>query len=90
MANFSKSLPQLACQSSKDLLRCAQPAIGEKCGAKAQQFAREYVEKFAIAIDRRCRLDESAKEENGEGVESKGNSKEGEESREEDANRYVG
>lgn len=58
---FSKSAPQVACQSSNNLFFCTAPAIKDKCGVKSEQFIKEYIEMFATAIDPDCIIGTSGK-----------------------------
>uniref|UniRef100_A0A915LY11 T20D4.11-like domain-containing protein n=1 Tax=Meloidogyne javanica TaxID=6303 RepID=A0A915LY11_MELJA len=57
--SFSRASPREACTSAKHLLECALPPIESKCGFEAGQFEREYVGRFAKALDPNCSLDGS-------------------------------
>uniref|UniRef100_A0A1I8AZZ9 DUF19 domain-containing protein n=1 Tax=Meloidogyne hapla TaxID=6305 RepID=A0A1I8AZZ9_MELHA len=57
--SFSKASPREACTSAKHLLECAVPSIESKCGFEAGQFEREYVGRFAKALDPNCSLEGS-------------------------------
>lgn len=56
VAEFSSSSPVIACKSSKKLLQCSIPVIGEKCGEIATQFVTQYIDKFGTTVDPLCKL----------------------------------
>uniref|UniRef100_A0A914VWD9 DUF19 domain-containing protein n=1 Tax=Plectus sambesii TaxID=2011161 RepID=A0A914VWD9_9BILA len=51
---FSKGAPTQACMTSNALLQCAMPSISDKCDEKAVSFVRNYVTRFATAVDHSC------------------------------------
>lgn len=51
---FSKGAPTQACMTSNALLQCAMPSISDKCDQKAATFVRNYVTRFATAVDHSC------------------------------------
>lgn len=53
---FSRSPPQIACQSSKKLLACSIPVINEKCGQLGVQFVTDYIDKFVNVVDPTCKI----------------------------------
>ena len=57
---FSRASPHEACTSAKHLLECAVPSVESKCGSEAGQFEREYVGRFAKALDQNCSLDSNS------------------------------
>lgn len=58
VSSFSKGAPNMACNSSNYLLKCALPPVAEKCGMEAADFVKEYVRRFANTIDPQCRIGE--------------------------------
>ncbi|CAG9531770.1 unnamed protein product [Cercopithifilaria johnstoni] len=56
VAEFSRSSPQIACQSSKKLLACSIPAISEKCDQLGAQFVIDYIDKFVNVVDPTCKI----------------------------------
>uniref|UniRef100_A0A0N5BM77 DUF19 domain-containing protein n=1 Tax=Strongyloides papillosus TaxID=174720 RepID=A0A0N5BM77_STREA len=57
VTNFSKGAPSEACSSSRTLLECSVDIIGDKCGETAKTWVKEYVQKFASAIDSSCQIE---------------------------------
>ncbi|EJD75350.1 hypothetical protein LOAG_17493 [Loa loa] len=56
VSEFSRSSPQIACQSSQKLLACSIPAINEKCGQVGAQFVTDYIDKFVNVVDPTCKI----------------------------------
>ncbi|MCP9258291.1 Protein F44E2.4 [Dirofilaria immitis] len=56
VSEFSRSSPQIACQSSKKLLACSIPIINEKCGQVGAQFVTDYIGKFVSVVDPKCNI----------------------------------
>uniref|UniRef100_A0A0N4ZYX3 DUF19 domain-containing protein n=1 Tax=Parastrongyloides trichosuri TaxID=131310 RepID=A0A0N4ZYX3_PARTI len=54
---FSKGAPSEACSSSRTLLECSVEIIRDKCGETAKTWVKEYVQRFASAIDPSCQLE---------------------------------
>jgi hypothetical protein len=55
--SFSRASPREACTSAKNLIECVIPSIESKCGLEAVKFEKEYVGRFAKALDSNCSLD---------------------------------
>ncbi|VDK84858.1 unnamed protein product, partial [Onchocerca ochengi] len=56
VSEFSRSSPQIACQSSNKLLACSVPTINEKCGQLGAQFVTDYISKFLSVVDPKCKI----------------------------------
>uniref|UniRef100_A0A1I8ELU3 DUF19 domain-containing protein n=1 Tax=Wuchereria bancrofti TaxID=6293 RepID=A0A1I8ELU3_WUCBA len=56
VSEFSRSSPQIACQSSRKLLACSIPVINEKCGQVGAQFITDYIDKFVNVVDPTCKI----------------------------------
>ncbi|VIO91908.1 Low-density lipoprotein receptor domain class A containing protein [Brugia malayi] len=56
VSEFSRSSPQIACQSSRKLLACSIPVINEKCGQVGAQFVTDYIDKFVNVVDPTCKI----------------------------------
>uniref|UniRef100_A0A915Q3K4 DUF19 domain-containing protein n=1 Tax=Setaria digitata TaxID=48799 RepID=A0A915Q3K4_9BILA len=68
VSEFSRSAPQIACQSSKKLLTCSVPVINEKCGQVAAQFVTDYINKFVSVVDPTCKIDMEENEKSISGI----------------------